>query len=491
MEQLMDKVIHRKIKLLKLLNSSDEAFSLITIAEFIGLSVKTTLVELIEMKEFLAKWDDQIQLVKQKANYRLLKKNTFNMELIYVDLNRRSFFYLFYTTLFFEKQESLSDFSKTYFFSYSHFYKNKTLLRQHLNQFNLGFKNESLTVTGEEISVRFFSYHFFWNHYEGTKWPFIDLDKTTLELQLNEIEKLFQLTFPALAKEQLLYWIGISKTRLSKKHLISETSLFHELATANPTYEKVLPWLKKIIFEKNSQWTEAEMMKEMEFLYFIFFLIIQPLAENRLIEEVQLPNQNLFQQSQNYLSHFYQIFQVDPMKKSAMVEFYFFEALFYRDYLNDNFISYLQMDEELYAVPQQFKQKFKAFYINEKGTNSLQTHFYSYTQLLLSTIVEKKHYRPKLYVTLISKKRKIEEQLLIKAIENMPYNVEVNKKNQELSDCIISDSIEIKNSHSTIFYWNSSPTQTEWKNLDSQLSQLEKTKLKLCQPYLTVNELIL
>lgn len=132
MEPLMDKVIDRKIKLLKRLNSNEGFFSLAELAEFIDLSVKTTILELTEAKEYLEKWRDEIQLIKQKTNYKLIKKNTFNIEIVYSDLKKKSFFYLFYTTLFFEKHESATAFSRNYFFSYSHFYKKKMALSHYL-----------------------------------------------------------------------------------------------------------------------------------------------------------------------------------------------------------------------------------------------------------------------------------------------------------------------------------------------------------------------
>lgn len=481
MEPLMDKVIDRKIKLLKLLNSTEDFFPLSELANFIDLSVKTTIVELSDVKDYLAKWNDQIQLVKQKTNYKLIKKNTFNIEIVYSDLKQKTFFYLFYTTLFFEKHESSTAFSKNYFFSYSHFYKKKKGLSNYLKHFDLDFENDPLSIVGEEIKIRFFSYHFFWDHYESNKWPFLDIQPSSVKQQIKEAEELLELNLTELSRERMAYWIGIQKIRISTKHALPKINLFHEIARASTSYQRLLPWLKKIIATENSELNESESRNELEFLYFIFFLIAQPQVTNRLIEEAQtkqLPDSNLYKQTQGYLNQFHQIFEVISTDESLLIEGSFFEALFYHRYLNDQFIFYLEFEEELQGIPSLFKEKFQAIYLAKKEESvSLDTRFYHYIQQLLSTIIESNHYRPRLYVNLLSKKGKIEETLLIKEIKKMPYNVEINKKAQELSDCIISDSIEIKANHATIFYWNSSPTQAEWKKLAQQLQQVEKTKI--------------
>ncbi|MCO6017008.1 hypothetical protein CKN86_06360 [Carnobacterium divergens] len=481
MEPLMDKVIDRKIKLLKRLNSNEVFFSLAELAEFLDLSVKTTILELTEAKEYLEKWRDEIQLIKQKTNYKLIKKNTFNIEIVYSDLKKKSFFYLFYTTLFFEKHESATAFSRNYFFSYSHFYKKKMALSHYLKNFDLNFENEPLKIIGKEIKIRFFSYHFFWEHYESMNWPFLNINQSLITRQLKEAEALLKVDLTEPSREQIVYWIGIQKTRIETQHILPEIGLFHEIAAASPSYKRLVPWLKKIIATTTNELTEYERKNEMEFLYFIFFLIAQPQVGGSLIEDIQieqLPDSNLYKQSQGYLKQFYRIFQVTSSEEVHLMEGAFFEALFYHNYLNDPFISYLQFDEKLHTVPSLFKEKFQAFYLVGKRTKaSIDTRFYHYIQQLLSTIIESNHYRPRLYVNLISKKGKIEEKLLIQEIKKMPYNLEINKKAQELSDCIISDSIEIKENNGSVFYWNSSPTKAEWEKLAQQLQQVEKNKI--------------
>lgn len=96
-----DKIIYRKIQLLKVLDASNDYLKTVDLANFLDLSLKTVQKELESLIEDLKNSSYAVKLEKVGNLYRFIKKSSVNMDLIYLDFKRESiYFYLMRKAVF-------------------------------------------------------------------------------------------------------------------------------------------------------------------------------------------------------------------------------------------------------------------------------------------------------------------------------------------------------------------------------------------------------
>lgn len=90
MLEKMDKVIHRKIKIMEILDASERGVKIEKLANVLNLSLKTVKNELSGLEIFLKENVKNVEIIKIKNKYQLMKPTIICIDLIYLSIKKES-----------------------------------------------------------------------------------------------------------------------------------------------------------------------------------------------------------------------------------------------------------------------------------------------------------------------------------------------------------------------------------------------------------------
>lgn len=471
-----DKIIYRKIKLLKLLDMAIDDMAIDDICTIMGLSKKTIQKELTELKEDLAVLKYKVKISKRKSHYKLEKEHTCNMDTVYLSIKKKStYFFLMRKTLIGNRIAVNNEIM--YVYSPSKKHKDKKNFNLYLMKYNLELEPRSIEITGNETDIRFLYFQFFWNNYHGVEWPFDTINRHDLIQDIETCEDQFVSNMSEMEKECLLYWLAIIKIRREKNKFLVESQV--ELAGVSFEDSRIFEEiLSTIVGGKEKKMIHVEA----KYLYYYFALTTEnSINSQQLITALEKKKElGIHTMVLDLIVEFKEKFIVCDSENYETVYF-----PLYKLYLLEIHFKGQIRDEGWGNIPDAvtsvyYENEFKLFYQDVMGKYGREieknNYLYERSLLIFSFFVDQKKYRPKIKMKIFSSGGKILELFLEQKFKKIVSNLEIENRNAKNVDIIVSDYSITSNTKEEIFYWSVQPTKKEWKGLLDTLMKIERNK---------------
>lgn len=471
-----DKIIYRKIQLLKLLEKSSDSLTIGEINTKMGLSLKTTQKELDSLKEDLTNFKYGIEMNTLGKFISFKKKNSFNMDLVYLTFKKKStYFYLIKKSIVHNDMRIENE--SNYVYSSSKLYKDRKIFKNYLKKFHLELESGTQEIIGNEVNIRFLYFQFFWGNYRGVEWPFDSVLREEFIRDINFYDSHLVKAMSEIQKEQFLYWLVIFKMREKKNKLIEDERFILDQNFSESSEE-----IKKLL-SKISNIKEESLCIEANYLYFIFTLTAEfseykkGLLENLGKDTKYFPIQKIVFK---LVSQFKQKFSIDDTKVYETIYFSIYKVFLLEIIYKGNFreSDFVAMPE--IHIPKKYKSEFFLFYseiMMQYGEEySKNNYLLSKSSLFFSFLINFKSYQPEISVKLLSSSGDFFEYVVKNKIKSLVNNIVIEYADAKDVDLVVSDCVISTDEKGPIFYWSIQPTENEWNELKTTLKVIEQSK---------------
>lgn len=264
---ILDKQQQTEYELLSILDSDDRWWTSAELSKTMGISTRTVQNYIHYLSEDLEKWgkDDIFIKVYSSNGIHLYRKDNFNIHEIYNRFAKKSTVSQFFTTIFFEKTQSLVEFCLKNYCSASFLYRKLSPMRESLKAFNLELDVSSLKIVGNEINIRYFYYTFFREIYRGCEWPFKNIKYGRVSNLMERFCDYFNCGMSKNNSEQFAFWLAIIMTRVENGHILKDCSPFNCFTEGNSIYKGLSSIIDMLYDAQNS--LEAEKQFAFSILY--------------------------------------------------------------------------------------------------------------------------------------------------------------------------------------------------------------------------------
>ncbi|WP_317913362.1 helix-turn-helix domain-containing protein [Carnobacterium maltaromaticum] len=477
MLEKVDKVIHRKIKIMEILDASERGVKIEKLANVLNLSLKTVKNELSGLEIFLKENVKNVEIIKIKNKYQLMKPTIICIDLIYLSIKKESIYFYLIRATFFRKLLKKEHRYLLEYLSPSSLYKYKLQFKTHLKQNELDFNMAELTIEGSESSKRFFYFNFFWENYRGVEWPFDNISRKSLILKIEKSGNEFFNIMSEIEKESFLYWIAVIITRINDGFFFQKDAFYSKVKISDHVFKESpkLYELMRVLLPKTE---EIHLKIEANFLYYFFSLTTEySLSKNNILNELceYSGEYSVAKLTGSIINKFNCSFEVRE-KKLIDVHFSIYKLLVYELYYPELARKLSLSYTRNYIPIKMFELEFRIFYQDflksweKKGNESL----FNGLLFLFSKLIEINKYFPMISVTLLTSQGFIYKEVLENKIMNLPYNIIIKEPNTSNVNIIISDFKINKLVEAEVFYWNQKPTEKDWKVLKKKFEELQK-----------------
>lgn len=472
-----DKIIYRKIQLLKVLDASNDYLKTVDLANFLDLSLKTVQKELESLIEDLKNSSYAVKLEKVGNLYRFIKKSSVNMDLIYLDFKRESiYFYLMRKAVFRKTIKEKKEID--YFYSASHLYKNKRIFKTYLMNYGLELDLSTLSIEGNEINIRFLYFRFFWENYRGVEWPFDTIDRQELIIEIEQLDTFLFKSMTEIEKEQFLYWVAIIKIRASNDQLLIENRV-----KLNQVMFKDMQEFQQIVAKTIGVIEKTTLHSEAVYLYFAYTLTTEStFYKQQLLADLEKDNKNfqIHKMVRELTTKFSQKFSLNTHTNYVDVYFSIYKLFVCESIYQGSLREYESRNLFESGIIKQYEKEFALFYPevmkNYGKKYSENRYLYQRVLFLFSTLIEESSYRPQINIKILSSGGAIEELLLTKKVQSLANNIAIKDSNAKDLDIIVSDCMVNNTENDLVFYWNLQPTEKEWEALARRIAEIEQDK---------------
>jgi hypothetical protein len=129
--------------------------------------------------------------------------------------------------LFLSSQVITSDILNNYFVSESTLRRKVLQINEFVAPYHLSLKysTKQLKITGKEINIRYFGYHFFWTFYTGVAWPFSNVDQKKIDGYVRYALKNYDLAKKNTLTIDFSYMFALNVSRFHLKHPINDEDI--------------------------------------------------------------------------------------------------------------------------------------------------------------------------------------------------------------------------------------------------------------------------
>lgn len=303
MEELLSVGERKELELFRFVLNSDGFVSTTRLSKLINSSVSNVWRIINKLAETYPQY---ILLVKNKhlgIQFVELESTQDAYLFIKCDYLKNNLNYIFLDSLFNENHSSVQEFCDTHFISTATFYTKKKELDALLDANKVTIDTKHFCIRSfNDMYVREFYYHFYWEAFKTITWPFKTLDKKVIEAILEPFLSSANITLSNVEREQILYRLATTTIRI-KKHHIFDRQILHNL---------ISPELKTLLFTQTS-WLKDLMLNEEEYVHendYLAFLVIS----NYSSAYVNLPIPN------DYLVNYFE--SIDSTEWSITINFF-------------------------------------------------------------------------------------------------------------------------------------------------------------------------
>ena len=222
MEFLLSSSMHRRVTLLNLLNSSNGWMTSERLADLIGCSPKTVMLDCQYVED---RWLDYLTIeTSRKSGIHLISSPHHSIHDIYAEIIQESNAFTLLEALFFNPKQTAEYWEQELFLSHSSLYRLSNVITTSLKKRNIEMSRSPYYIYGaEERQVRYFFTSYFLEVYGIHEWPF-PFDKERIMILAQNINHSSELNLNDIQLAHLTYSIAVTIIREHQGFLIQSTS---------------------------------------------------------------------------------------------------------------------------------------------------------------------------------------------------------------------------------------------------------------------------
>lgn len=494
MKYFLDKLQTRKINLIKLVKNNYPNSTISRISKELNCSSQTLITTIESLSEDLLNFE--LTTIKIYIDGKYVKVEfdaNFSLDLLIHEYLKNSFEYRIILDCYFNRTKSTSEYAKDFFLSQASTYRKINDVKEILTNFDLELQQSgNLQIVGKEKMIRYFFYSFFWETRTSAEWPFKFERKRIHKLHHMFISDDVSRENHLINDSKMELWFAIIFTRISEGYSIETIPEIQELGSNSATYYEGKLQIEQFFNELELTIPAEKITAEADFCFSICLANIHYLKYDIQMEDLLA---SIAKRDQIYKRASYQFTKdlnhylsapLEGEQLSALLANLFSIHLFC--FLFDGklspFVDQLQIQSFDRIYPSFYKmlsrtyvdfiyhEEFSKLYYNKEVL------FQSY-MLVLFISVDVKNYTKPIYVYLYSSHSRLLEFLLKKELKKMGqhYLIFVNEVTIE-TDLILSDTFNIPFEliEERTLIWDSVPSDSDWANLRSKLSEIKRNK---------------
>lgn len=484
MLNFLDKTDLNKMKILQLLNNSNDDLTLDSISSHLFLDKRTVQSLLIFIETDIQKMNvyKKVTITQSKKGSLYLNIDTdFSLQFFFLFYLKKSILFNFCLSIFNCEFTTSAKFAKDNYISLSTFKNRLAELRKLLSYFDLELNlSADYPLIGEEKQIRHFYFYFFWNSYQTIEWPFQKIKPKELKTFFDGNVVVENFSFSDVYK--IIFWFSITIIRVKQDFTITPNKTYITLANNKTPFVKFYPIVEQL-FQKFDIFDEKLLVYESEFLYFCSSLLgILPLQEYSNLDLIY-SGDSLFNTNRDishiWIREFCEFFSVSI----SMPEYHYllanltilFNKIIFLKGPNSNF-SFLVSEKNLIKTYFYYFEQIEGFVSHLKKIKRLKLITHTdhnisefYNLLVWEILFEKKQ---KLTITLQSTFSPLHISILKKEITNMskiPLDIRTTISKETMlivSDVAIPKKFSLEKE---VFLWNTFPSSTQFQKLNKKM----------------------
>ena len=219
MEFLLSSSMHRRVKLLNFLNSSNGWITSEKLADLIECSQKTVMLDCQYVED---RWFDYLTIeTSRKSGIHLISSPHHSIHDIYTEIIQESNAFALLEALFFNPKQNGEYWEQELFLSHSSLYRLSNVITTSLKKRNIMMSRSPYHIYGsDERQVRYFFTSYFLEVYGIHEWPF-PLNKEEIVILTQNINESFELNLSDIQRIHLTYSIAVTIIREHQGFLIN------------------------------------------------------------------------------------------------------------------------------------------------------------------------------------------------------------------------------------------------------------------------------
>lgn len=252
--ELFESNIAMKLSLLDLVYQAEDWVKIPTLSFKTQMSEKKVVKYMEQLQEDLG----QMQLLKEsnaEINYIKGKGYSFKGEeleykMLSLYLLNQSLIFVLLKDLFLNHQVLTADILNNYFVSESTLRRKVMQIDEYLSTYHLALKysTRQLTITGDELTIRYLGYQFFWTFYTGVTWPFHHVNQKKVTFYVRDALKNYDLAKKNTITLEFSYMFALNIARYHSKHPINSADI--------PDYVREIN--QQILFPRSNFYTDFQ-----------------------------------------------------------------------------------------------------------------------------------------------------------------------------------------------------------------------------------------
>lgn len=363
-------------------------------------------------------------------------------------------------------------------YSDSFFYKNKNKYAKKLEKLGLTLSSEPTRLIGDEGTIRFYLYSFYWENYRKTKWHFSHFKKEHAMIIIEEIEESIQLSFTEIEKLKLSYLLAVSVNRLCNQQILGDNVI-----TENFNYikcSKDIDW-KKFLFLKRTKIEHQTWKQETMFILSSLLLILDAENLGKLISEKKIVYKkgDILDSAIQFSKMIEKDFRIKADIDWQVIVYAVYRVLYNQLILqgkfNNQVISSIE-DNIASSIFEEIYWKGVSEFID--STDNSRNIYRKYPEILkdLKPIVRDSiditAYQSSVTVYLCLTKGKLEEILVQEHLNKLNYNLVFEKEPNNGINLIITDTyLKLKDTDARYFFWNDTSIENNCISLNNFLKE--------------------
>ncbi|WP_317913286.1 helix-turn-helix domain-containing protein [Carnobacterium maltaromaticum] len=212
----LSKISRRVVEIINVLNAENKYISLEEISKRVGISKKTTHIQMKQIKQLLeANYTNQAKIIISHQGYKLERDVSFSVQSIIINILKEQLLFALVITATKNEAEHLTKFLEMNYTSLTQFYSYQKKLNEHLNKYNIKLiANPYIHFSGEEHKIRLFLSDFYCEFFQANKWPFDNVSKTEIGKIIIDIEHNMKCNIEVSQKKKLEYALAICLLRM-------------------------------------------------------------------------------------------------------------------------------------------------------------------------------------------------------------------------------------------------------------------------------------
>ncbi|MGX7419757.1 helix-turn-helix domain-containing protein [Carnobacterium gallinarum] len=494
MKYFLDKLQTRKINLIKLVKNNYPNSTISRISKELNCSSQTLITTIDSLAEDIESFE--ITTVKIYVVGKFVKAEfnaNFSLDSLTHEYLKKSFEYRVILDCYFNRTKSTSEYARDFFLSQASTYRKINDVKEVLANFNLELQQSgNLQIIGKEKLIRYFYYSFFWETRSSANWPF-EFDKDLVnEIHYSFISNKFLEENRLINDNKLELWYAIILTRIAAGNYIETISEIQQLGMTASIYQENKEKMQDFFKELSPEISLKKCQAEVDFCFSItlvnmHYLTYDPQMDG-LLESIAKKDQiyktasyQFTEDLDNYLS---KSLEGGPLFVLLANLFSVHLYCFLFDGNLSPFVDQLEIQSFDRIYPSFYKMLSKTYveFISHKEFAEIYHNkellFQSY-MLILFISVDVQNYTEPIYVYLYSSHSRLLEFLLKKELKKMGqyYLIFVNEVTEN-TDLILADTFNIPFNliQERTLIWDSVPSDSDWANLRSKLSEIKKKK---------------